>query len=301
VVIRGGGRLAGRVRAIQKPVSSRLENYGRDVRLRLGTALVLMAVLALLETAGPAAASSSSSTAAEPPGTPVAHSFRGMSTVGPLFRPDSSVHTCTASVVDSAKGDVLITAAHCISGTGAGYTFAPGYHDGIEPFGIWSVVDAYGARGWLAKQAPQRDFAFLVVAPRRHNGHLQRIEQVTGANRLGTAPVSGEQVTVPAYATGHDDNPITCTTRVRYDGKFPAFNCNPYVDGTSGSPWLHRTGKSWEVVGIIGGPNQGGCNSWTSYSARFGRAALRVEFEAASGFAGSTFPTPGSDGCTTTT
>jgi hypothetical protein len=260
-----------------------------------------MAVLALLETAGPAAASSSSSTAAEPPGTPVAHSFRGMSTVGPLFRPDSSVHTCTASVVDSAKGDVLITAAHCISGTGAGYTFAPGYHDGIEPFGIWSVVDAYGARGWLAKQAPQRDFAFLVVAPRRHNGHLQRIEQVTGANRLGTAPVSGEQVTVPAYATGHDDNPITCTTRVRYDGKFPAFNCNPYVDGTSGSPWLHRTGKSWEVVGIIGGPNQGGCNSWTSYSARFGWAALRVEFEAASGFAGSTFPTPGSDGCTTTT
>ena len=115
------------------------------------------------------------------------------------------------------------------------------------------------------------------------------------------APVSGEQVTVPAYRTGHDDDPITCTTRVHYDGTSPAFNCNPYVDGTSGAPWLHRTGKNWEVVGIIAGPNQGGCYSWTSYSARFGRAALRVEFNAASGFAGSTFPTPGSDGCTTTT
>ena len=82
--------------------------------------------------------------------------------------------------------------------------------------GRWSAPTAPGDGS--PSSPPQRDFAFLVVAPRHHNGHLQRIEQVTGANRLGMAPVSGEQVTVPAYRTGHDDDPITCTTRVHYDG-----------------------------------------------------------------------------------
>src|SRR5208337_4757138 len=97
-------------------------------------------------------------------------------------------HTCTASVVDSSAGDLLITAAHCISGTAHGYSFVPGYHDGIEPFGSWTVVRAYGAPEWLAAQAPQRDFAFLVVAPHDVNGGTERIQDVTGAYQLGTAP-----------------------------------------------------------------------------------------------------------------
>ncbi len=120
-----------------------------------------------------------------------------------------------------------MTAAHCVAGTGSGYTFAPGYHDGIEPFGTWTVVRAYGAKSWISSQSPERDFAFLVVAPKEVNGRPEQIEAVTGANTLGRAPPDGTEVTIPGYAAGSDDDPITCTTRVYYRESFPALNRNP--------------------------------------------------------------------------
>ena len=48
--------------------------------------------------------------------------------VGPLFRDGlDNGHSCTASVVTSASGHVLLTAAHCISGSAVGWAFAPGW------------------------------------------------------------------------------------------------------------------------------------------------------------------------------
>jgi len=231
--------------------------------------------------------------------TLTAHHFGGTPAVGALFPPRSSVHICTASVVDSATGNLLITAAHCISGTGRGYVFAPGYHDGIEPFGSWTVVAAYGSPEWISLQAPQSDFAFLVVAPREVNGHPEQIEDVTGGNRLGSAPASGGLVTVPAYAAGRGGDPITCTAPVYYDATYPAFNCGLYVGGTSGSPWLQHSSHGWVVVGVIGGLHQGGCYPEISYSAAFGVAMLHTDALAAAGLKTSTFPAAGSDGCNT--
>ncbi len=143
------------------------------------------------------------------------------------------------------------------------------------------------------------DFAFLVVAPRRVQGRTVQIQAVTGANRLGTAPARGTPVTVPAYPLGRDDQPLTCTARVYFRGDFPAFNCDPYVDGTSGSPWLRRGPHGWVVVGVIGGLHQGGCEPWTSYSAPFGTDTLRTYAAAARGEMTSAFPGPEGDGCTT--
>jgi len=249
--------------------------------------------------AGDAAATVPSGPATRPAGTPTARHFRGIPTVGPLFPPGGSVHTCTASVIGSPAGNLLITAAHCIAGTADGYTFAPGYHDGIEPFGSWTVVGAYGAPGWIAHQLPERDVAFLQVAPRQIDGHLVQIQDVTGANQLGPAPASGQLVTVPAYAVGQDDEPVTCSAHVYFRGPYPAFNCNPYVDGTSGAPWLQHRGQDSMVVGIIGGLHQGGCYAWTSYSAPFGPSTTRTYADAFSGREPVTLPAAGSDGCTT--
>ena len=191
-----------------------------------------------------------------------------------MFLPGRLEHTCTASVVDSRARDLLITAAHCISGSANGYVFVPGYHDGVKPLGSWTVVGAYGAPGWIVRQDQQDDFAFLVVAPRVIGGHLRQIQDVTGAYTLATAPAAGDQVTVPAYALGFDDMPVTCTTHVYYVAAFPAFNCTPYPDGTSGAPWLRHRKNGWAIVGVIGGLHQGGCHAWTSYSAPFGSADL---------------------------
>jgi hypothetical protein len=56
--------------------------------------------------------------------------FAGTPAVGALFTASAGQlgrHFCTASVVDSPAGDLLITAAHCVTGTAGTIDFVPGY------------------------------------------------------------------------------------------------------------------------------------------------------------------------------
>ncbi len=122
------------------------------MRARVSTVLLLGMVTVLLgacSSAGPTAtgrvslptgrsattgrAAHGSSKPAAPAGTPTAHHFDGRPSVGALSPPGLSIHVCTASVVDSRSGNLVLTAAHCIVGTGKGYVFAPGSHDGVLP------------------------------------------------------------------------------------------------------------------------------------------------------------------------
>lgn len=128
-------------------------------------------------------------------------------TVGPLFFPSvvgigptlRFPHYCSASVVDSPGADLVLTAAHCVYGTGLGIEFAPGYHDGVSPFGVWAVRRVYLDPAWLHGHDPQLDFAVLQLA--RHHG--VGVEHATGsAPALGRAPASGSSVTVAGYVAG---------------------------------------------------------------------------------------------------
>lgn len=229
---------------------------------------------------------------------PTSSATRGVPEVGALFADASRTqHDCTASVVDSLHGDVLLTAAHCVSGSGAGTVFAPGYHDGISPYRRWTVTAAHLAPEWLKSQDPHEDFAFLTVGPKTINGRSTEIEQVTGAYQLGGKPRSGEAITVLGYPAGSDNDAITCRTTVSFTGAFPSFNCSGYVAGTSGGPWLVHTAKGARIVGVIGGMNQGGCVDSTSYSSPLTQAARRVYTLASNHAAPDVAPTPGSDGC----
>ncbi len=257
----------------------------------------LVAMMVLLGGAVLAVSGSSTTTSEGAVPLPQAHSFSGLRSVGPLFPSGSSIHTCTASVIASRTGDLVITAAHCLSGTGAGWRFAPGYDNGAEPYGSWKVVGLYGAPAWLHSTVASSDYAILEVAPRVFKGKKQNLQDVVGANRLATAPVNGATVTVPAYAIGRNDRPVTCTVRVSYQGIHPAFTCNPYVGGTSGAPWLEHTRGANTVVGVIGGLHQGGCTSITSYSAPFDATTLALAASATRGAAPSHFPVAPSDGC----
>ena len=200
-------------------------------------------------------------------------------------------------MIASRTGDLVITAAHCVSGTGAGWRFAPAYHDGVEPYGSWDVVGLYGAPAWVHSTLASSDYAILKVAPRVIQGRKLTLQSIVGANRLSTAPAKGETVTIPAYAFGSNDRPVTCTVRVRYQGIYPAFTCNPYVGGTSGAPWLEHTQGETTVVGVIGGLHQGGCTPVTSYSAPFNATTLSVAASAAKGAIPSRFPPVPRDGC----
>ena len=263
--------------------------------LRTRLAAVLLSAVFLV--AGAGAAEADDVTA--PPGTPTASSTGSVRTAGPLFFGAlADGHGCSASVVHSPGHDLIVTAAHCIAGNGAGITFAPGYLDGATPFGVWTTTRVWVSNRWVTAQDPQSDVAFLQVAPQRIGGRLVRVEDVTGGEILGVAPRPGTTVTDPAYPAGVDDAPITCAARITYTDRFPTFDCFGYVGGTSGSPFLvQRPGRPTLVVGVIGGLHQGGCYDWNSFSPAFGLDTYRTYLRAAVGARANVVPAAGSDGC----
>ena len=81
------------------------------------------------------------------------------STVGALFSRTSSGqlsnHFCTASVVNSPAGDLVVTAAHCVTGLAASQVaFVPDYSHGQEPFGVWTVSQILEDQRWLSSTDP---------------------------------------------------------------------------------------------------------------------------------------------------
>jgi V8-like Glu-specific endopeptidase len=228
----------------------------------------------------------------------VSTTSQGVAAIGPLYgSAGATQHGCTASVVHSPGGNTLITAAHCVSGGGVGMVFAPGQHGADAPHGRWTVTSAHVEPKWVTRQDPHADVAFLTVAPRTIDGVSKEIEQVTGSYRLGSTAVRGQRVTVTGYPAGATNNPITCAARIYLTETFPSFDCHGYVDGTSGSPWLRATRHGLEIVGIIGGLNQGGCYEYTSYSSPLGRDARDAYRRAADDAPADVAPQPGGDGC----
>jgi V8-like Glu-specific endopeptidase len=230
---------------------------------------------------------------------PAAARSSGVSEIGGLYASSRATqHGCTASVVQSPQGNLLITAAHCVSGRGLGMVFAPGQHGAQTPYGRWIVTAAYLEPRWVRGQDPRADVAFLTVAPRRIHGVSREIEQVTGAYSLGATAVRGEQVTITGYPAGSTNAPIACAATVYITDTYASFDCRGFVDGTSGSPWLRATKHGPQIVGVIGGLDQGGCEDYTSYSSPLGDDVQVAYRRAVRGSgAGDVAPRPRGDGC----
>ncbi|MBV9592875.1 MAG: trypsin-like serine protease [Actinobacteria bacterium] len=237
---------------------------------------------------------------AEPAGTAQSQTADPLKTVGSLFRDGADgPHNCTASVIDSPTHDLILTAAHCISGSGVGMQFAPGYDQGATPYGVWTVTAAYVDAAWMDDQDPHYDYAILRVADQNLDQQTVGVQDVVGGAILAPAPPAGTQITDLAYNSGIDDDPITCTVSTYETSGYPSFNCSGFVDGSSGSPWMMYEPGSPDpfVVGVIGGLNQGGCVEYTSYSSPFDEHVFQLLVRAADGAAPDTIPTAGDSGC----
>jgi V8-like Glu-specific endopeptidase len=206
--------------------------------------------------------------------------------VGALFEHDASGnHFCTASVVASPGRNLLITAAHCISGgKGGGYrqdiVFIPGYRDGQAPYGIWTPAQLVVAPQWMNSSDPDLDVGFVVLEP----DHGKNIEQVLGADQLGIDPGYRHQVRVTGYPNSADA-PITCTGRTSQQSPSQLrFECDGFTGGTSGSPWITdvdpQTGTG-TIVGVIGGYQEGGSTAAISYSPYLGQQVEQLYHQAA--------------------
>ncbi len=199
--------------------------------------------------------------------------FTGTPAVGALFTMDGGslrAHFCSASVVDSPAQDLVITAAHCVTGSGSGsIAFVPGYDNGRMPYGIWRVTRVIVDSSWIASANPNADVAFLVVTGQGG----AKIQGVTGGEQLGIGQAAGQFVSVVGYPEGANA-PIRCDNLVHgFSPTQLVFDCGGYTDGTSGGPLLENVNPATglgTVIGVIGGYEQGGDTPSVSYSARFG-------------------------------
>jgi len=182
------------------------------------------------------------------------------SRVGPLFGSAGldGGHFCTASVVHSKHGNLIVTAAHCLSkGT---LWFAPGYRNGKAPHGVWKVVKTFVPDTWNGDQDENSDVGFAALESK--DG--VNLEDIVGGNRFATGRSTGATaVTVTGYPS-NEENAITCTNKpTSHSHTQQRIECPDFTGGTSGSPWVNNDG---EIVGILGGHEQGGSTSDVSYS-----------------------------------
>ncbi|MFC1409924.1 serine protease [Streptacidiphilus sp. N1-12] len=220
--------------------------------------------------------------------------FDGLPSVGALFLADDTGrsthhHFCTGTVVASTVGNVVATAAHCLSDPAAGapasasapVLFVPGYHDGREPYGEWTVTKVLVDPHWAASSDRDYDVAFVVVS--RLGSPGARLADLVGAQAVGFAPQRPEPVGVIGYPAD-TEKPVACRNTLKvYSPTQSEFDCTGFADGSSGGPILTgvdpRTGRG-TLVGVIGGYEEGGDTPDVSFASYFGDAVKALYAQA---------------------
>lgn len=262
-------------------------------RIRLTAAVITAAVLTACGTAYPAPPSAGAPATGDRVPAGSAHPVPADPRLGALFYGTGDLHFCTASVLRSAVADLILTAAHCVTG-GEDTTFVPGFADGsanARANDTWRLDAIYLDPRWRSDQDPAADFAIARVS--RDDGRSLRAV-TTGGLRLAGSPAPGTPVTVVGYGVGVGGGPTACTaaTAPPRDG-YPVVHCDGIVAGFSGAPWI--VGST--VVGVIGGLDGGGCLDEVSYTPAFNDAVRSLLARAEAGGPSDDPPTAFDDGC----
>lgn len=184
--------------------------------------------------------------------------------VGSLsYSSDASDHHCTASIVASPKGNIIITAAHCVAGKSAVF-FTPGYNDGKAPHGTWRSASIHIDAGWSGSNdidhaGSPYDYAFVVLQPQ--NG--KNVAEVTGASlNLKTDATLPTKMQVLGYPSTsyvksgkYKDTLYQCGSTASKNGaSWESLECVGIPGGFSGGPWIVENSK--DLFGVIGGKGQ---------------------------------------------
>jgi V8-like Glu-specific endopeptidase len=115
---------------------------------------------------------------------------------------------------------------------------------------------------WNSDHDEDHDIAFVRVKPLggRHIG------DVVGYNAIRFDPGFGLRVTVTGYPTGAPKSVSGSDRTARYSDHQMRISVPGMAGGTSGGPWITGGG---EVVGVIGGHDEGGEADDVSYSVYF--------------------------------
>lgn len=206
---------------------------------------------------------------------------------------------CTASSVDSPRGNVVVTAGHCLTENGRASTnavFVPGLRGTEEPFGRFAVGKMFTTTQWRTKDqstaaALNFDVGFAVVSPRAGKSlkdtvgsygvdFTDSLSRVTvlgypgkALNPDGSVKVDGSTLQYCAGWEFTDSGPGSTTDR--------ATLCD-LAGGSSGGPWLRdfdpATGAG-TVTSVVSFSYDN--NASVLYGPLLGEAAKAVYTEAA--------------------
>ncbi|MBK1783757.1 trypsin-like serine peptidase [Prauserella cavernicola] len=186
-----------------------------------------------------------------------------LETVGRLYftDPDDLRDSyCTATSVAGDSGGTVVTAAHCLTSPGredAAYgdlVFAPGYHEGEAPHGVFPVRAAAFPHEFTTTDQAGHDIGVVQVDP--VDG--RSLTDTVGANDVDLSGSVGEQVTTFGYPMSR---PQLGQRQLYCESEAPAsptagnlrINCD-MVGGASGGPWFAdfdpatRTGRLVSVT-----------------------------------------------------
>ena len=211
--------------------------------------------------------------------------------IGALFLGAGDLHTCTAGVLDSTAGDLIITAAHCVA-EGMDTTFVAGFKDTADP-----AYDLEGRRDLPRPAMGEEPGSAGGLRDPARGARRRRV----GRGGRGWRTHSGFRAesrarSCPSPATGLASEAVRSAARGRPEsapGGFPSLPCAGLVDGTSGAPWT--VGPT--ITGLVGGLDGGGCDENISYSPPFDDAVVALLTRAEAGGPADPAPTTFDDDC----
>ncbi|WP_051789581.1 trypsin-like peptidase domain-containing protein [Streptomyces sp. NRRL S-1022] len=244
--------------------------------------------------------------------TSPSHYFEGIKEVGTFYwdeRRDGQLYHryCAGTVVPSPGHNLVLSAAHCFDDQDQQkrLVFVPKHsHDHPAPYGLFpiKVGQIYADPRYLRKDGDHDytdlDFAFLKIEPRSDG---KKVQDVVGAIPIGYSTGFDHPKTRvigypwldngdPHYKPKQD--PLDCTSPMKKfttgdaggwkGGTFSQIDCDGYVSGTSGGPFIIG-GDEPKVVGVTGGWQTGGHTDDTSYSSYFDSDLKRIYDAAAAG------------------
>jgi hypothetical protein len=222
------------------------------------------------------------------PGTPGSRPVTsGYRTVGKLFFVTANGHrvSCTGTSIAGPGSDLVLAAAHCVAAYNyqptRDWAFAPGWHNGSGPYGLWTGLYVNVPSNWfyncrrvgpisVCQDDPCYDYAVVVVGS---NGGHSLASRVGGDGWAVMQPRT-PNVTIAGYPSGGQKLLVNSTGSSTFTP--PGLHCwnrvgsTPgFTGGTSGGPWFSRYNSRTQtgtVIGDIGGYQQGGKNPTPSYS-----------------------------------
>jgi V8-like Glu-specific endopeptidase len=262
----------------------------------------------LIEEAAAAPATSASTAAVEGVDTGDSKLFpnRANGTVyGEYVLPgETEFYQCSGSVIESPRGDIVLTAGHCVidpeTGTAASsIIFVPGYRETEEPFGVWAATSFVTTPEWASTAGgsdPDEagDLALLVMA---NNTSGANVQETVGALGIGFEQAREQTYTQWGYPGEAPYNgEILYSHTTPYAGSDPFYSPPPlkiasdFTAGSSGGPWTIGPSTAPEVLSVTDYYYED--DRHHLYGAYFG-AAARHAYETATGLAVAAGPGPG--------